>query len=58
MVAEQGGICHADAHPDAAYLPRAVFFGRLGFAGVFFSVWAGDFGRFFPAMSGSFPVIG
>jgi len=32
-------------------LPRAVFFGRLGFAGAFFSVWTSDFGRFFPATS-------
>jgi hypothetical protein len=30
-------------------LPREVFFGRFGFAGGFFSVWATDFGRFFPA---------
>ena len=37
-----------------AYLPREVFFGRLGLAGAFFSVWASDFGRFFPAKSGSF----
>ena len=38
------------------YLPREVFFGRLGLVGVFFSVWACDFERFFPATSGSFPV--
>ena len=38
------------------YLPREVFFGRLGFAGAFFSVWTGAFGRFFPATSGSFPT--
>ena len=37
------------------YLPRAVFFGRLGLVGVFF-VWACDFGRFFPATSSSFLV--
>jgi len=30
-------------------LPREVFFGRFAFAGGFFSVWATDFGRFFPA---------
>jgi hypothetical protein len=36
------------------YFPREVFFGRLGLAGAFFSVWASDFGRFFPATSGSF----
>jgi hypothetical protein len=36
-----------------AYLPREVFFGRLGLAGAF-SVWTIDFGRFFPAKSGSF----
>jgi hypothetical protein len=30
-------------------LPREVFFGRFGFADSFFSVWATDFGRFFPA---------
>jgi hypothetical protein len=39
---------------EPSYLPRDVFFGRLDFAGVFFSVWASDFGRFFPATSGSF----
>jgi hypothetical protein len=38
------------------YLPREVFFGRLSLVGVFFSVRASDFGRFFPATSGSFPV--
>jgi hypothetical protein len=36
---------------DPAYLPREVFFGRLGLAGPFFSVSARDFGRFFPATS-------
>jgi hypothetical protein len=39
------------------YLPREVFFGRLGFAGaffaVFFAVWVSDFGRFLPATSHS-----
>jgi len=40
----------------ACYLPREVFFGRLGFAGAFFTVWAGDFVRFLPATSGSFPI--
>ena len=35
----------------AVYLPREVFFGRLVLAGAFFSVWANDFGRFFPATS-------
>jgi hypothetical protein len=30
-------------------LPREVFFGRLAFAGAFFSLGASDFGRFFPA---------
>jgi hypothetical protein len=35
-------------------LPREVFFGRFGFAGVFFSVWGSDFSRFFPATSASF----
>jgi hypothetical protein len=43
--------------PDAAYLPREVFFGRLALAGAFFSVWASDFGRFFPATSSSFHLI-
>ena len=38
------------------YLPREVFFGRLGFAGAFLPVCASDFSRFFPATSGSFPV--
>jgi len=41
-----------------AYLPREVFFGRLGLAGAFFSVWDGDFGRFFPATSSSLRLIG
>jgi hypothetical protein len=40
--------------PAAGYLPREVFFGRLALVGAFFSVWASDFGRFFPATSGSF----
>jgi hypothetical protein len=31
------------------YLPREVFFGRFGFVDGFFSVWASDFERFFPA---------
>jgi hypothetical protein len=42
---------------DGFYLPREVFFGRLGVACDFFSVWASDFGRFFPAMSSSFPTV-
>jgi hypothetical protein len=37
-------------------LPREVFFGRLGFAGAFFTVWASDFERFLPATSDSFPI--
>jgi len=37
-------------------LPRDVFFGRLGFVGAFFSVSVSDFGRFFPATWGSFPM--
>jgi hypothetical protein len=40
----------------ALYLPREVFFGRLAFAGAFVPVCASDFGRFFPATSGSFQV--
>jgi hypothetical protein len=43
---------------EAAYLPREVFFGRFAFAAAFLSVWARDFGRFFPATSGSFRLIG
>jgi hypothetical protein len=39
------------------YLPREVFFGRLDFAGVFVPVCASDFGRFFPATSGSFRLM-
>src|SRR6266705_1074343 len=34
------------------YLPREVFFGRLGFASAFVPVCPSDFGRFFPATSG------
>lgn len=44
--------------PGRGYLPREVFFGRLGLAGVFFSLWATDFGRFFPATGRLLPVIG
>jgi hypothetical protein len=51
---QQAGIGHADSHRVQAYLPREVFFGRLGLAGAFFPVWESDFGRFFPATSGSF----
>src|SRR5438094_4301869 len=39
------------------YLPREIFFGRLVFAGDFLPVCASDFGRFFPATSGSFRLI-
>ena len=39
------------------YLPREVFFGRLGFAGAFVPVCESDFGRFFPATSGSFRLM-
>jgi hypothetical protein len=39
------------------YLPREVFFGRLVFAGAFVPVCACDFGRFFPATSGSFRLM-
>jgi hypothetical protein len=45
------------AAPDrGCYLPREVFFGRLGFADAFFTVWASNFGRFLPATSDSFPI--
>jgi hypothetical protein len=40
----------------AGYLPREVFFGRLGVAGAFLTVWASDFGRFLLATSDSFPL--
>jgi hypothetical protein len=46
----------AAARDRSCYLPRDVFFGRLGFAGAFFTVWASDFGRFLPATSDSFPI--
>jgi hypothetical protein len=46
------------ASGGATYLPREVFFGRLALAGAFFSVWGSDFGRFFPATSASFRLIG
>jgi len=40
---------------DVAYLPREVFFGRLGLAGgAFCFVWVSGFGRFFPATASSF----
>jgi hypothetical protein len=60
-----GGVCSfrsrlegfsLPAVDGCLYLPREVFFGRLGFAGAFFAVWARDFGRFLPATSDSFPV--
>jgi hypothetical protein len=44
------------ARDRGCYLPREDFFGRLGFAGAFFTVWASDFGRFLPATSDSFPI--
>jgi hypothetical protein len=61
--AASGPQCHPPAvkfeathayTPAAVYLPREVFFGRLALPGAFFSVWANDFGRFFPATSRSF----
>jgi hypothetical protein len=56
--ASRGGIRRRGRRPvdRCCYLPREVFFGRLGFAGAFFTVWASDFGRFLPATSDSFPV--
>jgi hypothetical protein len=45
-----------DGRDRGCYLPRDVFFGRLGFAGAFLTVWASDFGRFLPATSDSFPI--
>jgi len=51
----QAGIRCADPDQTQVYLPRDVFFGRLGFAAVFFSVWVSDFGRFFPATSELLP---
>ena len=45
------------ANVTGLYLPREVFFGRLVFAGAFVPVCASDFGRFFPATSGSFRLI-
>lgn len=56
--ASRGGNRRRSRRPvdRCCYLPREVFFGRLGFAGAFFTVWASDFGRFLPAMSDSFPV--
>ena len=49
--AQRAGIRDAGCVTEPAYLPREVFFGRLGLAGPFFSVSASDFGRFFPATS-------
>jgi len=46
----------SEARTAGCYLPREVFFGRLGFSGAFFTVWASDFGRFLPATSDSFPI--
>ena len=48
-LADRGGA----ARWRTDYLPREVFFGRLGLFGVF-SVWACYFGRFFPATSAPF----
>ena len=49
--ARRGSTRSRQAFPvdRCGYLPREVFFGRFGFVGGFFSVWATDFGRFFPA---------
>jgi hypothetical protein len=41
--------CRAAPQARRRYLPREVFFGRFGFVDGFFSVWASDFERFFPA---------
>jgi hypothetical protein len=49
-------VARPTARDRCCYLPREVFFGRLGFAGAFFTVWASDFGRFLVATSDSFPV--
>jgi hypothetical protein len=56
--ASRGGNRRRDRRPvdRCCYLPREVFFGRLGFAGAFFTVWATDFGRFLPATSDSLLV--
>jgi len=56
LAAEHATPRNAAGGVTRLYLPREVFFGRLGFAGAFVPVCAGDFGRFFPAKSGSFPV--
>jgi len=49
-------VARPTARDRCCYLPREVFFGRLGFAGAFFTVWGSDFGRFLVATSDSFPV--
>jgi hypothetical protein len=49
-------VARPTARDRCCYLPREVFFGRFGFAGAFFTVWASDFGRFLVATSDSFPV--
>jgi hypothetical protein len=55
--ASWGGKPAASAARDrCCYLPREVFFGRLGFAGAFFTVWASGLERFLPATSDSFPI--
>jgi hypothetical protein len=40
----------------ARYLPREVFFDRLGFAGAFFMIGASDLGRFLPATCDFLPI--
>ena len=55
MTLPEGNRGGAARRRKPTYLPREVFFGRLGLVGVFFSVWPCEFGRF-PVTSGSFPA--
>ena len=49
-------VVRSAARDRSCYLPRDVFFARLGFASAFFTFWVVDFGRFLPATSDSFPI--
>jgi 'Cold-shock' DNA-binding domain len=55
LLAQIAGRSATSLHPRINYLPREVFFGRFGFAGVLLSVCRSGFSRFFPATSSSFP---
>jgi hypothetical protein len=54
--ASRGGNPRAAARRPLLLLAARSLLRSVGFAGVFFTAWASDFGRFLPATSDSFPV--